>query len=170
MIKTLISVIAVVLIIILQVSFLSAWPMPVRALNLFLAVIILLTNITNLKTALAWGFGGGLLLEIYTVGFFGLVTISIITTIFFINFLSQYFFTNRSFYSMIGLGLVGTAFYNLLFFVILWSIDFFSLNANTILFDLNYLSFVVWQILLNSLVIAIIFRIYQLVNNRWVLK
>ena len=170
MIKTLITTVSIIFIIVIQVSFLSAWPMPVRALNLFLAIIILLTNITNLKTALIWAFAGGLLLEIYTIGIFGLVTTSMLITVFFIDFLSKYFFTNRSFYSMIGLGLVGTTFYNLLFFIILSSIDFFSLHYNAINFDSTYLFFVIWQILLNSLIIAIIFRIYQLVNNRWLLK
>jgi len=169
MIKTLITTVSIIFIIVIQVSFLSAWPMPVRALNLFLAIIILLTNITNLKTALIWAFAGGLL-EIYTIGIFGLVTTSMLITVFFIDFLSKYFFTNRSFYSMIGLGLVGTTFYNLLFFIILSSIDFFSLHYNAINFDSTYLFFVIWQILLNSLIIAIIFRIYQLVNNRWLLK
>lgn len=149
---------------IIQVSFLTTWPLPVNSLNLILSVLIFLTVIIDYKQALWWAIGAGLFLELYSDIFFGIITLSLIITIIGINLLSNNFFTNRSLYSLVILGLAGTIFYNLIkvllnLIVLVWGWQVgFSLPS----FWLEFF----WPSIFNVIILIVIFFAYQFSGGR----
>jgi len=164
MIRYVVSVIAVVFLGIFQVSFLTTWPWPVSSLNLILSLIIFLAVIISYPRALGWAFGCGLFLELYSGVFFGLTTLALILTVIAINFLFNNFFTNRSKYSLLIIGFLGTLIYNLIFLLGAAAAYYFNFFRREGLFDLWSIFF--WQPIFNLIILMIIFLAYQLTSNR----
>lgn len=164
MINIFINSLALIILGIIQVSFLTTWPAPVSGLNLILILVIFLTAIISYPKGLWAALGSGLFLELYTSLPFGMTTLSLILTVIFINFLFNNFFTNRSFYSLIILGYLGSIFYHLLIlgFNLLGLV--FGLSSYFLGFDFWFLFF--WQPLLNLLILAIIFFTFYLSTGR----
>lgn len=140
---------------ILQVSFLSTWPAPVSSFNLILTLAIFTAVIINYDKGLYWALGGGLFLELYTHLFFGLTTLSLILTVILINVLFSNFFTNRSFYSLMILGLIGSLTYNLSVLLFQLLLAAFKLSAEPIFFDFKFQF--VWQPFFSLVILAVIF-------------
>ena len=110
----LLNLLAIFLVVIFQVSFISASPWPINNINLILCLVIFFAVLINYQKALWWAFGGGLLMELFSQNFFGLITLGLIITAVILNILFNNFFTNRSFYSLLILGVIGVIGYNLL--------------------------------------------------------
>ncbi|OGY45967.1 MAG: hypothetical protein A2663_04590 [Candidatus Buchananbacteria bacterium RIFCSPHIGHO2_01_FULL_46_12] len=140
---------------IVQVSFLSTWPSPVSSLNLILTLAIFITVIIDYDQGLYWALGGGLFLELYTHLFFGITTLSLILAMILINVLFSNFFTNRSFYSLMILGLIASLTYNLLVLLFQFLLVLFKLSAEPIFFDFKFQF--VWQPFFNLVILAVIF-------------
>lgn len=162
MINFLVNFLAVIILVIIQVSFLTTWLFPVSSLNLILSLLIFLTIIVNYHKALLWALGCGLFLEIYTVLPFGVTTISLILVVISINFLFNNFFTNRSFYSLIILGITGTLIYNLLVFTLNFLLIIFGFDP----FMPDLLINFVWQPILNLIILTVIFFTYYISTKR----
>lgn len=150
---------------VIQVSFLSTWPAPVNSVNLLLALVIFITVLLSYEQALAWGFGAALFLELFSVLPFGVTTVSMLATIVAMNALFKNFFTNRSFYSLLLLGYFGTAFFSAstllihaLVVLLLPSLDEFQ--------PLDLMSSFVWQPLLNLVVLGVIFLSYYFSTSK----
>ena len=150
--------------VIIQVSFLPVWPLPVKALNLVLTLLIFFTLILPYRQALGLAFSAGLMLELYSLSFFGLVTLSFLLTVELVYFLFKHFFTNRSLYAFVGLALAGSLSYNLIFYLGHFLFYFFGGPAGPQLFSPPYLF---WQLGLNSLIFMIIFFVFQLTNRQF---
>jgi len=164
MINILINSIAIIVLGIIQVSFLTTWQFPVNSLNLILSLVIFLTVLVNYQRGLWWALGGGLFLELYSGYFFGLTTLSLLLTVIGINFLSNNFFTNRSFYSLVILGIIGTLGY---------SLTVLSFNFLVLIFGFtilhpgfNFWSQFIWQPVLNLIILVIIFFTYNVSTSR----
>jgi len=149
--------------VIIQVSFLSSWPLPVKALNLVLTLVIFFALTMPYSRALALTFSSGLLLEFYSINFFGLVSLSLVLTVILVHFLFEHFFTNRSLYAFIGLVLIGTLSYNLIFYAGNFLVHFFQPREWAHIF---YPVYFFWQLALNSLIFVILFFVFQLTNRR----
>lgn len=172
MLNILINLLSIIILGIIQVSFLTTWPFPISSLNLILSLVIFLTVIVNYQRGLWWALGGGLLLELYSSSIFGLITLSLVLTVIGINFLFNNFFTNRSLYSLLILGFIGTIGYSLivsgfksLFLIFLpraMSRGGFDINFLGINFWPNFF----WQPLLNLIILAIIFFTYYISTGR----
>lgn len=162
MINFFVNLLAVIILVIIQISFLTTWLFPINSLNLILSLLIFLTIIINYEKALVWALGSGLFLEMFTVLPFGLTTMSLILTVISINFLFNNFFTNRSFYSLMILGLFGTLIYNLLIFLFNILLIIFGFN----LFVSDFLINFVWQPILNLVILAVIFFTYYISTKR----
>ncbi|MFA6409969.1 MAG: hypothetical protein WCW26_00120 [Candidatus Buchananbacteria bacterium] len=149
---------------IFQVSLLTTWPEPVSSLNLILTLVIFLTVIVNYEKGLWLALGGGLFLELYSASFFGITTLSLVLTAMLINFLFGNLFTNRSLYSLMILGYIGTLSYNLaiLFFN---SVALVFTTSSYFLF-FNFWSQIFWQPLFNVLILIIIFFTYHISTGR----
>lgn len=164
MIKILLNFLIVVILGIIQVSFLTTWPIPIRSLNLILSLVIFLTIVVNYQKGLWWALAGGLFLELYANGIFGVLTLSLILTLVVINFLFNNFFTNRSFYSLLILGFFGTVVYHLI------SLGFQSLaiifGFNITDFSFDFWSLFFWQPILNLIILTVVFFTYYSFTGR----
>jgi len=149
------NLVAVLVLGIIQVSFLTTWPFPVNSLNLILSAVIFVTVIFNYQRGLWWAFGGGIFWEIYSGMPFGVSSLTLIFTVVIINFLFNNFFTNRSLYSLLILGSLGTVLYNLIIFLV--SIIFLSLNLGNYFAELSFWPNFFWQPILNLIILTIIF-------------
>ncbi len=149
---------------IIQVSFLSTWPWPVSSLNLILSLVIFFAVISSYEKSLWLAFGAGLFLEIYSGLYFGLTVSALLLTVIIINQLFSNFFTNRSYYSLMMLGLIGTVAYNFIIMILNFIIYFFKLSPTLIPFDFWAQFF--WQALFNLIILTIIFYAYHISTNR----
>ena len=102
------NVVAVMILGVLQKSFLATWPPPIGNVNLVLVLVIFLIVLGSYRQALWWAFGGGLLLELFSFDLFGATVISLLLTAWLVKALFNNFFTNYSFYSLTVLGIIGT--------------------------------------------------------------
>lgn len=152
---------------IIQVSFLTTWPLPVRSLNLILSLAIFLIVVNRYRQGLWWAFGTGLFLELFSFEIFGLVVFSLLLTIIIINFLFNSFFTSYSFYSLTVLGLVGTLIYNLLILLGNLIVSFLGLATLIRVFNMAFFSNLVWQLVLNLLILYIIFFIFHFLIGKF---
>jgi hypothetical protein len=164
MINILINAIFLIALGIVQVSFLSTWPIPISSLNLILISVIFLTVIINYQRGLWWALGGGLFLELYSGLAFGLTTLGLLIMVIIINFLFNNFFTNRSFYSLMILGLIGTVSYNLIILTLSLIGLLFGLTNFWLSFDFS--SQFIWQPIFNLIILAIIFFTYYISTGR----
>ena len=99
---------------------------------------------------------GGIVLDIYSMLPFPVITLSLIATIFLINILFENLFTNRSLYSLILLGLIGTIAYDLILNILIHLTYLFKFTEYCA--ELNKLFFLnfIWQIIANILFLTII--------------
>lgn len=164
MISILVNLIFIIILGIIQVSFLTTWPLPISSLNLILSLVIFLTVIVNYQKGLWWAVGGGLFLELYTSLPFGIVISSLFLVALAINFLFNNFFTNRSLYSLLILGFIATIFYNLMVTVLklIAAVFGFNIAISGFSFRLQF----IWQPFLNLLVLTIIFFAYYIFTGR----
>lgn len=157
-------IIAIIIIGIIQISFLTTWPWPVNSLNLVLSLAIFLTVIVNYSRGLYFSLFAGLFLELYTSLPFGITTLSLLITVVVVNLLFNNFFTNRSLYSIMLLGVIGTFGHNL----IISGFSFFSvlLGFENYFYGFDFWTKFIWQPFLNLIILAIIFFAYHLSTDR----
>ncbi len=111
MLKISLNLLAGVATILLQIGFLSAWPAPAGNFNLALGLIIFMAVVLDSRAALWYALGLGAGLEIFSLYPYGLILTGLVLAVFLINWLFSHFFTNRSIYSLMALGLVAVNFY-----------------------------------------------------------
>ncbi len=162
--KILIDIIILVALGIVQVSFLSTWLFPINSLNLILSLIIFVTVIVSYKKGLWWAFGLGIFLELYSALPFGIISLSLFFVVILVNFLFSNIFTNRSFYSLLILGLIGTIFYNLIIFFLY--LILLVTNFDVSFFNFNFWIDFIWQPILNAIILSVVFFAYYISTNR----
>ena len=106
------------LMVIFQITFLGGLNLFWANFNLVLAGLVVLVALADFNQALVYAVLAGVMMDVYSSLPFGiflavLFILAIILEILFLNF-----FTNRSFYSLIIMGLIAVLIYHLLFFII----------------------------------------------------
>ncbi|MDX9892962.1 MAG: hypothetical protein RB292_00920 [Patescibacteria group bacterium] len=162
--KIILNILIIILLGIIQVSFLTTWPFPVNSFNLILSLVVFLVVIVNYHQALWLAFGAGLFLEIYSSSFFGVIVISLLILAMAVNFLFNNFFTNRSSYSLIILGILGTLIYNLLTTAMDFLVNLF--RGEDLLWYYNIWPKLFWQPIFNAIILLVIFYVYYLSTDR----
>jgi len=109
--KSLLFFLSIILLAVLQTSFLPSLG-PAGKVNLIFIGLAFL-SVINYPAAIKWAFVGGLLLDLNSVFPFGTITLILLAVAAEINFLFRNFFTNRSLYSLSALILFGFLTYNL---------------------------------------------------------
>lgn len=161
-----INSLAIIIISLLQVSFLVTWPKPISTINLILVLVIFLIALANYQRGLWWAFGGGLLLELSSFELFGGQVLSLLLTAVIINFLFTNFFTNYSFYSLTVLGVIGTLAYNFLIFLIQLGGIFLGLTTKVISLSRIFFLNLGWQIFFHLIILYILFFIFHFLIGR----
>ena len=180
----LIKIILTIIACIIQISFLALFS-SLSHLNLILAIAILLlffqTKVDQPKFGLSskrklpnsenflfyFILISGIILDIYSILPFSIITLSLIATIFLLNILFKNLFTNRSLYSLILLGLIGTIAYNLISIILIYFAYFFKFIEYYA--GLNKLFFLnsIWQIIVNILFLIIIWFLSNLFESKF---
>lgn len=156
----------IVLLIAAQVSFLTVWPEPISRINLVLTFIIFITVILSYRRALLWALVAGIILDMYSLRSFGILSVSLVTTVVFINLLFNHFFTNRSYLSLIVLSVAGTALFLLVFTLLDFLSSLLALSVLSSSFDRAFLSNASWQIGLNTVLAVVLFYAFNFISQR----
>lgn len=162
--KIISNFLSIVFLVIIQVSFLSTWPQPVSSINLVLCVVVFLSVMVNFSQGLWFALGCGLLLELFTGSLFGLTVSSLLVTAMAIDFLFNNFFTNKSFYSLLFLGIIGTVGYNIIYLVFSFLVSIFGVTVD--LTHIAFWNYFFWQPFFNLLVIGLIYGAYYFSSGR----
>lgn len=153
------------LLVVLQTSFLPSINY-LDNINLILILIFSFIFILGIKKALWWGLVGGLMLDLYSILNFGVITIALISSLVLTYFLFKNFFINRSFSSLIILITTATLFYNLILIILSKILKFINLNTYDIILTFQYFYSLIEKIIFNILLILIIFFIGNYLSRK----
>lgn len=159
-----ILIVLVLIIVLVQYSFISALPTPWRQFNLILANLIFILFFLDLRISLLAAFIAGLFLDFLSFNFFGFYLILFFTTLLFVQWVLKNWLTNRSLYTLIALMLGATIFYNLFSAVLLYLLSFDL--ANLFLRQSNFWLTLIYQIMWSFLFSLILFNLAALVSKR----
>ena len=160
LIKILLTIIACII----QISFLPTFE-SLSYLNLILCIAILLLFYQS-NFLLYFVIISGIILDIYSILPFSIITIGLIATIFLLNLLFKNLFTNRSLYSLLLLGLIGTITYNLISNILIYLT--YLLKLTEYYPEINKLFFLnlTYQIIANLVFLSLIWFLSNLFKHK----
>lgn len=164
--KIIFNIILIICLSIVQLAFISSLPYPLNNFNLLLVVLIFILSLADLKLALFWLAGTGFFLEVFSFEPFGVYLLSLVLTIFLVNFLLTGFFTNRSLYSLLALIASATLAYDLFFILIIYLISLAGGEVFDFNFGAAFQAAVLSQLILNSLAVLLIFYLVNFISRR----
>lgn len=159
----------VLIVLILQISFIPNLGWIFCLLNIVLLSLIFIGIINNFQAAFIYALIMGPVLDLYGELFFPAITICLLLTLALVRFIFLRVFTNRSYYSVIFLTALALIIYNYLynFLAVIFSlIHFHSFNL-ILLYSKADLIALLWQILINVIFISIIFAISYFLSNKF---
>ncbi|MEK7167510.1 MAG: hypothetical protein AAB791_00730 [Patescibacteria group bacterium] len=133
--------------------------------NLIMVILIFLVLLANLKTVLAFTVLSGTVLDIYSGLPFGIFLFCFFLVFLVLYFLFTNFFTNRSFYTLISLGLIGILSYHIFFFLI--SGFLYLAGGSNFSFSGSYWLLVLSQTVSTSTLISLMFWIINRSSKRF---
>jgi hypothetical protein len=161
------KLIFVIILAIVQISFVSGLPVWAGELNLIIVFLIFSLEFGGNKKTIWWFLLIGLLFDLYIPFFFGFFTVLWPLVFLFSRFLSTSFFTNQSLYSFLGLAFFTAIFYYFLFNSLFYLAGLFSGSRA----DLFFLSKNFWihfgaGIIANLLAVLLVFYLANLISDR----
>jgi len=166
MLKITIFIILGIVITLIQVSFLSNFDFFVYYLNLILIILILLTMLKGYKPGIIFAVVSGLILDIYSPFYFGLITISLVTPVIVIHNLFQNFLARKSIYSLSILAIISNTCYFFILLLLSKIIYWVGLNSYNIGIDLFVFKNIVYTIFWNTVVTLLLFLILRFIVKR----
>lgn len=152
MIKTITHFILIIFVILLQINLLPFF-YSLNNLNLALIIVILLSLIFNEQISFYWALGLGLILDVFSLAPFPLLTGILILTSLGIKFVSANLFNPKSFVSYLLIALLGILFFDLALLLTNYLTCHFFGQLD---FDqFNWRNFI-WQIILNLIVFSLL--------------
>jgi rod shape-determining protein MreD len=164
--KIIINILLILILAVIQFSFISGLPVGLENLNLVLVVLIFILSLYSLESALWQAAGMGLILDIFSFLPFGVFLISLFLSCLAANFLLVNFFTNRSFYSFLALAAITSFFYGFIFNLINY---FFQLDFSEKIFFIFNSSFwkeLAYQTAFNLIAVIIIFYMVNFLSKK----
>ncbi|MBU1146443.1 hypothetical protein KKD80_02770 [Patescibacteria group bacterium] len=158
---------ATVFLVLFQISFIAALPWPGNYFNLVLVILIFITVIFNFHQALWFGLFSGFLIDMFSLSGFGTIAAISILVVIILNFLFKNFFTNRSLYSLMILGLIGNVIYILS--LLLFNFSFFIFGGTDSLlkfFSRANILGLLWQIMFSVLFLMVMFLAFNFLSKK----
>ena len=149
----------------LEFSFVNVLPRPLSFLSLSLCAIIFIAVMHDYLLALWWAFGIGILSNLFSIYSFGIIPISLLMSIIIINYLFTRIITNRSLYSLLALGFIGTLIYNFFLWLATNAAYYMQINEYRIILDRSFWLMLSWQSALNVLLLFILFSLSNFVGS-----
>lgn len=137
----------------------------IAIINLFLVVLALLLNLINFKKVLFFALATGLFFDLYSNLTFGVFLFSHLLTALVLTLLLFNFFTNRSFYSLLLLGIIAVAVYH--FFFLFFAGLLYLLNLNSFFIKADYFWGVFGQFISTAILLMIGFLIINKFSRRF---
>lgn len=159
-IKIALYLLGVYLLVTVQLSFLQSLSYPWSQISLIIAAVYLVGLVWNYQLGLLTAGWAGFLLELYSPLTPGAILGPLILSLLIINFLFNLLFTNRSIYSVIILTLVGGVFYHLSQGLYQFIGSSAGWNYRYLEISRYFLQAMIWQIVLTTLIVAVIFLIF----------
>ncbi|NQU83298.1 MAG: hypothetical protein HQ536_01160 [Parcubacteria group bacterium] len=154
------------LLVVYEATFVQVFDHPLSYLDVVLSVIIYLTVVFNLNLALWWSVVAGFLVDLYSLLPFGTTIFALIITAFVIRYLFITFFTNRSLYSLLLVGALGTLVYKIIIFGASFLPFLFDRGYQIFSLDFNVVKAAFLSIVLNLIFLAVIFYLTNLFSKR----
>ncbi|MEK7652972.1 MAG: hypothetical protein AAB358_00600 [Patescibacteria group bacterium] len=133
--------------------------------NLVLVILVLFVFLADFKKSLAVSLWSGLIFDLYSPLPFGIFLFSFAASFIILEFLLQNFFTNRSFYSLIFLGLFGAAVYHLIFLIASGLI--YLIGGSEFLPTASYWYLFLGQIVTTVFLLAICYSLIDKISKRF---
>ena len=166
--KIFVNLFLIVLLALVQISFINSLPKVASSLNLILIILIFLLILTNFKLALIWAVSLGYLLDLFSFYPFGIYLVSLSLTIVIAHFLLTNFFTNRSLYSFLALVAIATINYEIFINSITYLINLTSSNTSSyqiINFNYHFWQIKCWELGSNLLITIFLFYLISFIGK-----
>lgn len=160
-----ISIISLIFLAFLQISFLPNFLIFGAIPNLVLIVTIAWCIAGNYKEAIFWGIAGGIILDLFSPFYFGIISLSNLAVIAVIYFITQNFINNDDKASVVFVCAIATFLYNffLIFFILIAKL--FKLDDIIQPFNLGFLLSIFIQIIFNTIIISLIYNFIKSIQE-----
>lgn len=160
------EILLIFFIIILQTGFLPSIGWSISQTDLILVAIIFITIIISIEKVYLWIVVGGVLIGLYTLHNPILTIVPMLITIYLINSIFKHFFTNRSLYSLLFLGAIGTLLYNILTTFLIHLAWYLKISEFRIWINRFFFENLIRQIIANEILLIILFVVLNFLSNR----
>lgn len=167
MIRKLLIFLIILILNIIQVSFLNLASDGIAIVNIMILFLVTLVFSLELIPFLWWSLVTGVIIDLFSPFPFGTTTIVIITTSIILQFLFKNFLTNRSLYTFVLLSMTGTLVYNFLLFAASYLLYSLNINQFYLLYGSRFWIGLIWQIVFNTIIAVIIFFSLRYITNRF---
>jgi cell shape-determining protein MreD len=169
LIRFLLKIILVLVTVIFQTAIRPALGWPFDLINVVLLLLVFYYVLSDLRQTISLAVFVGCLLDLYHPIFFGLETLALVVTVFFLDFVYLKFFTNKSFYTLALLSLLGLLISEFLrrFLAEIYFIARGGLEAwQPFFINLTWVT-LVQMLVINAVMAGVIFIIFYNVSHRF---
>ncbi len=163
--KIIINIFLILILFIVQFSFISGLPGVMSRINFVIIILIFILVLFNLKLTLLWSLGLGLLFGFFSFLPFGSELFCLLMSVVFSNFLFKNFFTNRSLYSFLLLTFFMSVFYNILMIILLLIYNFFD-NYILLKIDIYFWENKFYELMLDFIIVVMLFYIINFFSKK----
>jgi hypothetical protein len=158
-------ILLIIVISILQLAFGSGFGFLVGRINLVLVALVVLINFIKFDFLMIFAVAVGFILDVYSALPFGIITLSLFSTVVVGQFLFLNFFTNFSFYSLIILGFISVFVYHLFLLLMISFLYFFGLSD--VWPQAEYFINIVWQFLTAFMLLVLSYYFINLISRKF---
>lgn len=152
-----------------QIAILPNMPSVLEKLNIVLVVVIFIAVVYEFYMSAAYALLLGFLLDLYSSLPFGAMILSLMITLYVIYKIFKKLLTNKSFYTLIGLTIVGTFVHSLILYIYLYIIFFVQTKDMELIKKLSFMTTqdFLWQLLFNLIAITCLFMFFHVAGRRF---
>lgn len=160
-----ISILSLVIIVFLQASFLPSLEVFSVIPNLIFIITIAWCIAGNYKEAIFWAALGGILLDLFSPFYFGIIALSNLSSLIIIYLIIKNFLNNDDKISVAAIGVISTVLYN--FFLVLFILiaKLTKLSDITLLLNWEFILILIFKIFLNSIILILIYDFIKSIHE-----
>jgi rod shape-determining protein MreD len=153
----------------LQLAVVPFLPGEMSSLNVILVVTVFVCLVYRFSLGIAYAIFLGVVLDLLSAAHFGVVMITLLMTLYVVYLIFNHLLTNKSVYTLIGLTIIASFVYNIIFFIYKAMMYFLATKDVQILKQVMSFGFndMLWQILFNSLLVIILFIVSHASSQRF---
>ncbi len=163
--KTFFFILSLVFVILLQVAFLPHFTLYQAIPNLILAVLVSWCILQSYNQAYVLAFLAGLSLDLYSGTLFGIHTLTLVCVALITYLITQHFLNKDDLFTRLMIIILATLGYQFIFLGFTFLAKLLHLVDYSIPLSNQYLGFLLWQILVNAIVLLIIFPMIKASHN-----